>query len=70
MMASLSVSNISDEVVEALKVHASRMGVSEEAAHCRILEQALMRPEKKSFAEVLKTMPDVGTDSDFERAPP
>ena len=66
-MASLIVRNISDEVAQALKVHASRMGVSAEAAHRRILEQVLMRPEKKSFAEILRAMPDVGMDSDFER---
>ena len=26
-----------------------------------------MRPKKKSFAEVLQLIPDVGLDSDFER---
>lgn len=66
-MASLIVRNISDETAQALKAHASRMGISAEAAHRRILEQVLIRPEKKSFAEILKSMPDVGRDSDFER---
>lgn len=43
------------------------MGISAEAAHRQILEQALMRPKKKSFLDVLKEMPHVGRDSDFER---
>lgn len=66
-MANLIVRNISDEVAQALKHHASRLGISAEAAHRQILEQVLMRPKKKSFIEVLKEMPDVGKDSDFER---
>jgi hypothetical protein len=43
------------------------MGISAEAAHRQILEQALMRPKKKSFLDVLKEMPNVGRASDFER---
>lgn len=66
-MANLIVRNISDEIAQALKMHASRMGISAEAAHRQILEQVLMRPKKKSFLELLKEMPNVGRDSDFER---
>jgi hypothetical protein len=32
-----------------------------------ILEQALLRPRRRSLAEVLASMPDAGKDSDFER---
>jgi hypothetical protein len=32
-----------------------------------MLEAALLLPPKKSFAEVLSPMPDVGEDEDFER---
>lgn len=66
-MANLIVRNISDDIAQALKVHASCLGISAEAAHRQILEQVLMRPKKKSFFDVLQEMPDVGRDSDFER---
>jgi plasmid stability protein len=66
-MANLIVRNISDDIAQALKVRASHLGMSAEAFHRQILEQVLMRPKKKRFIEVLKEMPNVGTDSDFER---
>ncbi|WP_022953755.1 FitA-like ribbon-helix-helix domain-containing protein [Leucothrix mucor] len=66
-MSSLVVRDISDEVVQALEDHARRLGVSAEVAHRQILEQALTSPNKKSFIEILKAMPDVGEDSDFRR---
>jgi antitoxin FitA len=43
------------------------LGRSAEAEHRVILEQVLMRPHKRSFAEVLAAMPNVGEYSDFER---
>lgn len=67
-MASLIVRDVNAAVVEALKQRASRHGVSAEAEHRKILEQALLQPAKKSFSEVLGLIPNVGTDSDFERA--
>ncbi len=45
--------NIDEAVVKALKMRASLRGVSAEAEHRRILEQVLLRPPKRSFAEVL-----------------
>lgn len=66
-MANLIVRNIDDAIVKALKQRASRHGISAEAEHRKILEQALLRPAPKSFAEVLRQMPNVGNDSDFER---
>ena len=66
-MASLLVRNIDEAIVKALKQRASRHGTSVEAEHRKILEQVLLRPPKKSFAEVLSQMPNVGKDSDFER---
>jgi len=66
-MANLIVRNIDDDIANALKVLASRHGISAEAEHRRILEQALMRPKKRSFLDVLSEIPDVGTDEDFER---
>ncbi|HBL30750.1 MAG TPA: DNA-binding protein [Accumulibacter sp.] len=66
-MANLIVRNVDDAIANALKVRASRHGISAEAEHRRILEQALLRPRKKSFLEVLRQMPDVGRDEDFAR---
>ncbi len=66
-MANLIVRNIDDDIANALKARASRHGISAEAEHRQILQQALTRPKKKSFVEVLSQMPDVGEDSDFAR---
>lgn len=66
-MASLVVRNIDDEIVKALKRRAGKHGVSAEAEHRRILAEALLKPEKKPFGEVLISIPKVGQDSDFER---
>ena len=66
-MANLIVRNIDDSIVKALKQRASRHGISAEAEHRKILEQVLLQPAKKSFAEVLRLIPNVGEDSDFER---
>ena len=66
-MTSLVVSDISDEIVQALETYARRLGVSVEVAHRQILEQALTPPNKKSFIEILNAMPNAGEDSDFAR---
>jgi antitoxin FitA len=66
-MANLIVRNIDESIVKALKRRASLHGVSAEAEHRKILEQVLLQPNKKSFAEVLMQIPDAGNDSDFER---
>jgi antitoxin FitA len=66
-MANLLVRNIDDDIARALKQRASQHGISAEAEHRRILEQALRRPQKKGFLEMLAQMPDVGRDEDFAR---
>lgn len=66
-MANLVVRNIDDNIANALKIRASQNGISAEAEHRRILEQVLMHPKKKSFAEILSEMPNVGEDADFAR---
>jgi|TARA_Y100000310_G_scaffold338250_1_gene427368 plasmid stability protein len=66
-MANLIVRGISELVVRALKEKAGREGTSAEAMHRRILEQALTGPKKRSFAQVISSMPDVGRDEDFAR---
>jgi len=66
-MASLVVRDIDDEIVKALKTKASLEGISAEAMHRIILQKALLAPKKRSFEEVLKSIPPVGKDEDFER---
>ncbi|MGH8470825.1 MAG: FitA-like ribbon-helix-helix domain-containing protein [Gammaproteobacteria bacterium] len=66
-MANLIVRNVDDDIVQALKARAGRHGSSAEAEHRRILAQVLLRPRRRTFAEVLVRMPGVGEDADFER---
>ena len=66
-MANLVVRNLDKRVVDALKQRAARHGRSAEAEHRALLEELLLHPKGKSFAEVLSTMPNVGRDEDFER---
>lgn len=66
-MANLVVRNLDDEIVQALKERAARHKRSAEAEHRAILRQALTRPQRRSFAQVLSSMPNVGGDADFER---
>jgi plasmid stability protein len=66
-MPNLLVRNIDEGVVSALKIRAGQHGISAEAEHRAILESALMKPRKKSFVEILGTIPNVGNDADFER---
>lgn len=67
-MANLVVRNVEDDVALALKQQAAVHGISAEAEHRRILREVLLKPPRRSFTEVLLSMPDVGEDSDFERA--
>ncbi|MBK1706727.1 FitA-like ribbon-helix-helix domain-containing protein [Halochromatium glycolicum] len=69
MATNLVVRNVDAEVVQALKQAAAAHGRSAEAEHREILRNALSRPPRRSFAEVLASMPDVGTDEDFARHP-
>lgn len=66
-MANLVVRNVDDALVRALKALAGKRGTSAEAEHRRLLAQALRKPKKKSFAQVLTKIPPVGKDADFER---
>ena len=66
-MPNLIVRNVSEDVIKALKKRAGQHGTSAEAEHRKILTQALLKPRKRSFAEAIATMPNVGMDSDFER---
>lgn len=66
-MAQLIVRNVEEAVVRALKLRAATRGVSAEAEHRAILEDALLSKKRKgiSLKRVLASMPDVGEDPDF-----
>ena len=66
-MANLIVRNVTEDIIKALKRRAGRHGTSAEAEHRKILAQALLKPPKRSFAEAIEAMPNVGRDSDFQR---
>lgn len=66
-MGQLMVRNVDEAVVRELKRRAARRNHSAEQEHREILEQALLHPRRRSLAEVLATMPEVGEDADFER---
>jgi antitoxin FitA len=66
-MADLLVRGVDVELVRALKERAGAHGRSAEAEHRQILAAALVHPRKRSFAEVLASIPEVGIDADFER---
>ena len=66
MATNLIVRNVEPEVVKLLKERAVQNGRSAEAEHREILKAALSQLRKRSFNEVLLSMPNVGEDSDFE----
>lgn len=61
----LVVRNVEEEVALALKQLAASHGRSAEAEHREILRTVLQRPKRRSAAEILSSMPNVGEDSDF-----
>ncbi|MBV6320490.1 FitA-like ribbon-helix-helix domain-containing protein [Duganella violaceipulchra] len=65
MATNLIVRNVDDDVALALKQRAAAHGRSPEAEHLEILKEALQRPQRRSFADVLASMPNVGEDDDF-----
>ena len=66
MATNLIVRNVDEEVALALKQRAAANGRSAEAEHREILKTALKRPRRRSVADVLASMPDVGEDTDFD----
>ena len=55
------------QLAVALQSRATLNGRSAEAEHREILAAALATPRRKTFAEILAAMPNVGRDSDFAR---
>jgi plasmid stability protein len=66
-MSSLIVRNLDERLVRRLKRQAALHGRSAEAEHRAILEASLVSTRRRSLAEVLSHMPNVGHDADFER---
>lgn len=66
-MSSLIVRSVDDAIVQSLKERAARHGRSMEAEHRAILAEVLAKPRRRSLAQVLASMPDVGHDTDFAR---
>lgn len=66
MASNLVVRNVDEEIALALKQRAAAHGRSAEAEHREILRSVLQRPPRRSFSEVLASMPDVGQDADFD----
>jgi plasmid stability protein len=66
-MAQLMVRNLAEDLVKALKQRAAKHNRSAEQEHREILQSALRGPRRRSLAEVLGAMPNVGDDKDFSR---
>lgn len=66
-MAQLMVRNLEETLVRALKKRAAKHNRSAEQEHREILKTALLGPKRRSLAEVLATIPNVGDDQDFAR---
>ena len=66
-MPSLVVRNLDESIISALKARAVKHHRSTEAEHRAILAEVLMKPQRKTFAEALTSIPAVGTDEDFQR---
>ena len=65
MATNLVVRNVDREIVLALKQLAASHGRSAEAEHREILKSVLQRPRRRSVADILSSMPNVGEDADF-----
>ena len=66
-MAQLMVRNLTDDLVKALKLRAAKHNHSAEQEHREILQAALRGPRRRTVAEVLAAIPNVGMDADFVR---
>jgi plasmid stability protein len=67
LVGQLIVRNLPDELVAALKQRAAKHKRSAEQEHREILKAALGGQKRRSLADALARIPDVGEDSDFVR---
>jgi len=61
------VRNLDGAIINALKQRAVEYQRSKEAEHRAILAEFLLKSPRKTFAEALAPIPDVGTEADFQR---
>ena len=70
-MLDLIVREVEPEIVEKLKERANEHCRSIEEEHRQILREVLLEKREvtlsKTFEDYLRSMPDVGLDTDFER---
>ena len=66
-MHTLIIHDVDCAIIEALETRAATRNTSIEIEVIRALNEALLKPDKKTFAEALTCIPSVGLDSDFER---
>lgn len=69
IMSQLIVRKIEERVVQRLREMASGLGVSVEEAHRRLLRRSLLGEDSPppSFKDYMRSMPEAGEDSLFER---
>lgn len=65
MATNLVVRNVEEGIALALKQLAASHGRSAEAEHREILKSVLQHPKRRSVADVLANMPNMGDDTDF-----
>jgi plasmid stability protein len=61
------VRNLPEDLVQALKRRAAKHNRSAEQEHRNILQAALQGPRRRSLAQALAAIPNVGDDEDFLR---
>ena len=66
-MADPLTRGLDKEVPRTLGTRVPAQGSSVDAEHHTIFQEAVTKPRRRSLAEVLASMPNVGTDADFER---
>jgi plasmid stability protein len=66
-MPQLLVRDVDEAIVKALRERAARHGRSAEAEHREILSKALRRTRRRTLAQALAAIPNVGADEDFAR---
>jgi antitoxin FitA len=66
MTITLTLHDVSEDDVLVLNELAASTGKTAEAMHLDILKSALQHSKRRSFADVLCSMPNVGEDADFD----
>ena len=62
----LVIRNVDEEMMRALKLRAAGHGRSVEAEHLEILKSALLKPRRRSFAEVLESIPNIHLEDCYD----